>query len=223
MEKKKNSKHYIIPPSYFKAKGIKPIAVTVPNEKKAVASPSETLSQKDTPKVEVPATQTTEEKENVLDIKKDQRTSGLSLKSIRAKKEHQIKQMDVVVDQEDLPKNAFTEEAFKNAWNAYIDQLHKKGEKIMASILEMDTPKLNGTDIKLAFPNDTLKVELERAQYPLMDYLRKRLLNYDLNLDISVNEEISKKYVFTALDKYEKLKEKNPNIELLRKTFGLDV
>ncbi len=220
---KKNSKHYIIPPSYFRAKGIKPIAVTVPNEKKTVASPSETLSQKDTPKVEATATQTTEEKENVLDIKKDQRTSGLSLKSIRAKKEHQIKQMDVVVDQEDLPKNAFTEEAFKNAWNAYIDQLHKKGEKIMASILEMDTPKLDGTDIKLAFPNDTLKVELERAQYPLMDYLRKRLLNYDLNLDISVNEEISKKYVFTALDKYEKLKEKNPNIELLRKTFGLDV
>ena len=87
----------------------------------------------------------------------------------------------------------------------------------------MDTPKLINTDIKITFPNDTLRVELERAQYPLMEYLRKTLRNYDLKLDISVNEEVAKKYAYTTLEKYEKLKEKNPSIELLRKTFGLDI
>ena len=56
-----------------------------------------------------------------------------------------------------------------------------------------------------------------------MAFLKKTLLNYDLKLDITVNEEIAKKYAFTPLEKYEKLKEKNPNIELLRKTFGLDI
>ncbi len=79
----------------------------------------------------------------------------------------------------------------------------------MASILEMDTPKLVNTSIEITFPNETLKIELERAQYPLMEYLRKKLKNYDLKLDITVNEEASKKYVFTDQDKYEKLKEKN--------------
>jgi DNA polymerase-3 subunit gamma/tau len=48
-------------------------------------------------------------------------------------------------------------------------------------------------------------------------------MNFDLHLDIKVNEEIAKKYAFTPQEKYEKLKEKNPNIELLRKTFGLDI
>ena len=48
-------------------------------------------------------------------------------------------------------------------------------------------------------------------------------MNYDLKLDISVNEEISKKYAFTPQDKYDKLKDKNPNIEVLRNTFGLDI
>ena len=131
--------------------------------------------------------------------------------------------MDVVVDVEDLPKEDVSEAAFLKAWNSYVKRLHKKGEKIMASILEMDTPKLVDTNIKITFPNDTLRVELERAQNPLMQHLRKTLKNYDLKLDIQVNEEISKKYAYTTLEKYEKLKEKNPNIEILRKTFGLDI
>ncbi len=220
---KKNSKHYIIPPSYFEAKGIKAIPVTIPKEK-AVAKTSETLPKTSSEKLEDKKVENTvEEPKPNLDIKKDQRTSGLSLKSIRAKKEHQIRQMEVVVDAADLPQNSFTETEFLQAWKTYIKKLDKKGERIMASILEMDTPKLNGTDIQLAFPNESLKIELERAQFPLLDFLRKTLLNYDLKLDIKVNEEVAKKYAFTALEKYEKLKEKNQNIELLRKTFGLDV
>ena len=41
--------------------------------------------------------------------------------------------------------------------------------------------------------------------------------------DIDENEEVAKKYAFTPLEKYEKLKDKNPNIEILRQTFGLDI
>ena len=122
-----------------------------------------------------------------------------------------------------LPKEPFTEEAFIKSWEDYISDLENNGKKIMASILEMNKPKLNETTICLEFPNETLKVELERAQFPLMEFLRKSLNNYDLKLDISVNEEADKQYAFTTREKYEKLKAKNPNIELLKKTFGLDI
>ena len=131
--------------------------------------------------------------------------------------------MEVVIDHDDLPKEEFTEEQFLKAWKVYIKSLHDKGEKIMASILEMDTPKLDGTSIGLVFPNETLKIELERAQFPLMEYLRKTLKNFDISLNITVNEEIAKQYAFTPIEKYQKLKEKNPNIELLKRTFGLDI
>ena len=216
---KKNSKNYIIPPSYFQSKGIQPIPVKRPDKDDAATS-VETQTQVEVVH-EAPAI--IEPPKPILDINKDQRTSGLSLKSIRAKKAHQIKQMEVVIDTEDLPTEDFTEEQFFDAWNAYIKSLHKKGEKIMASILEMGKPALKETDIQLEFPNDTLRVELERAQYPLMEFLRKSLMNYNLKLVINVNEEISKKYAFTTQEKYDKLKEKNPNIDLLRKTFGLDI
>jgi len=57
----------------------------------------------------------------------------------------------------------------------------------------------------------------------LLQFLRKELKNYDIYLDIKVNEDMQKKFAYTPDEKYEKLKEKNPNIELLRKTFDLDL
>ncbi|WP_053993016.1 DNA polymerase III subunit gamma/tau [Mangrovimonas sp. TPBH4] len=221
---KKNSRRYIIPPSYFKNKGITPIPVSVP---KPAAVQKSTSPQAKTTSAEVkqPATKEALTTEAIIAKReaKQGRTSGLSLKSIRAKREHSIKQQDVVLDTTDLPTEAFTPEEFTQAWNAYIEKLQLKGEKIMASILEMNTPKLNGTNIGLEFPNSTLKVELERAQNPLMEFLKNRLKNFDLRLDITVNEEIVKQYAFTPEDQYEKLKEKNPNIEKLRSIFGLDL
>lgn len=220
---KKNSKHYIIPASYFNKKGITPIPVTRPKieEKSAIVAEPEPI------KSEAPKTETSNPyQQNVvkIDLNSDsKRTSGLSLKSIRAKREHLIKQIEVVIDPNDLPTEQFTPEAFYAAWQAYTDLLNANGEKIMASILEMDKPKLKGTEIHMTFPNESLKIELERAQFPLMEHLKKTLRNFDLSLHINVNEQVAKQYAFSPHEKYEKLKEKNPNIELLRITFGLDI
>jgi DNA polymerase III subunit gamma/tau len=220
---KKNLRHFIIPPSYFKAKGITPIPVTKPKvEAKTSVSTSNTKENaKPTAAAAVAEPVISIPKISINQPKKS--TSGLSLRSIREKKEHQLRQMDVVIDEDDLPKEPVTQEALDEAWKIYTAQMDKKGEKIMASILQMDQPKLKGTTIYLTYSNNTNKIELERAEFPLMAFLKKKLLNYDLKLDITVNEEIAKKYAFTPLEKYEKLKEKNPNIEVLRQTFGLDI
>ena len=220
---KKNLKHFIIPPSYFKARGIKPIPVSKPIE---VPKIEKEVVETNT-KIELEASNLKVAEPLVLpkiSINKPKKvTSGLSLKSIKEKKEHQIRQMDVIIDEDDLPKEPVTQEALSKAWGIYTAKMDQKGEKIMASILQMDKPKLNGTTIHLTYSNNTNKIELERAEFPLMAFLKKTLRNYDLKLDIKVNEEIAKKYAFTPQEKYEKLKEKNPNIELLRKTFGLDI
>ncbi|WP_299521288.1 DNA polymerase III subunit gamma/tau [Winogradskyella sp.] len=220
---KKNSKHFIIPPSYFEVKGITPVPIK---------KPSETLSQ---PSEKKPVLERVPEKEVVVTVSEPMvipkisidraktSTSGLSLRSIKEKKEHQIRQLDVIIDEEDLPKEPVEQDALTKAWNAYTISMEKKGEKILASILHMAEPKLIDTAIHISYSNQTNKIELERAQYPLLSYLRKTLQNFDLHLEISVNEEIAKKYAFTPKEKYEKLKEKNPNIELLKKTFGLDL
>lgn len=220
---KKNNKHFIIPPSYFKAKGIKPVPVQITQIEKPVEE-KPLIKEKELLREEISDNIVTEPVIPKLSIKKPANvTSGLSLKSIKEKKEHQIKQLDVIIDEELLPKEPVNQEDLIKAWNEYTESLHRKGEKILASIFEMEVPKLKDTAICLTYSNNTNKIELERAQYPLMAYLKKTLKNYDLYLDILVNEEVAKKYAFTPQEKYKKLKEKNPNIEVLRKTFGLDI
>lgn len=222
MEKKKN-KHFIIPPSYFKAKGITPIPVNKPNVENKVIEEKTQIKYPVAPKATVASVAETIAIPKISIENPKKSTSGLSLRSIREKKEHLIRQMDVVIDENDLPKEPVTQEALTDAWKAYTAQMDTKGEKIMASILQMDAPKLKDTTICLTYSNNTNKIELERAEFPLMTFLKKRLLNYDLKLDITVNEEIAKKYAFTPQEKYEKLKEKNPDIEILRQMFGLDI
>ncbi|SHJ15425.1 DNA polymerase III subunit gamma/tau [Algibacter luteus] len=223
---KKNSKNYIIPASYFKNKGITPIPVTLPNKVEKATSTSEAKTETPEPKEkisEVVEQFQVKDPPKIVLKQENKRTSGLSLSSLKAKKEHQIKQMNVVIDEEDLPKEPFTEKDFIQVWNDYIEKLRDDGKHNLASILSIDTPKVTDTTAHLEFPNATNKVELERQQYDLLGYIRKTLNNFDINLSITVNEVMEKQYAYTTLEKFEKLKEKNPSIDMLRKTFDLDV
>lgn len=158
-------------------------------------------------------------------IKSTQRpTSGLSLSSIRKKKEHQIKLMEVTIDEEDLPNDPFTLETLVKFWNIFVTKLEADGKYNLAAILQIDTPKLtNENTIRLEFPNTTNKIEVERQQFELLQYLRKAVNNFSITLDIVVNETLEKQYAYTPEDKYQKLVEKNKHVELLRKTFDLDL
>jgi len=159
----------------------------------------------------------------VATSKTTSRVSGLSLKSLQKKRELKEKIAHQQPDITNLPSDVFTEEEMLIAWQSYVQKLMTKGEKIMASVLEADQPTLKDVEIHLEYPNETMKVEVERAQGPLLEHLKKALNNYDITLVITVNEETQKKYAYTPQEKYEQLKGQNPDLELLRKMFDLEL
>ena len=124
---------------------------------------------------------------------------------------------------EKVMDDPFTEEDLVTEWKAYTEKLKKKGEKILASIFESQTPTLQEKEIHLTFPNETMKIDLEREENRLMSYLKAKLRNTHITLIIHVDEATSRKYAFTPQEKYEKLKEANPLLDKLRATFDLDV
>ena len=220
---KKKSSGYIIPASYFKSKNVSEVKIKssvsplVKVMTPVVEAPKKTepiikeLVQKKTPPI--PVIQTTQRP-----------ASGLSLSSIRKKKEHQIKLMEVTVKEEDLPNDPFTEEDLLKYWAVFVTKLETDGKYNLAAILQIDTPKLvDDHTIRLEFPNTTNKIEVERQQFELLQYLRKAMNNFSITLYIKVNETMEKKYAYTPEDKYEKLVKKNKHVELLRKTFDLDI
>jgi len=163
------------------------------------------------------------ERPQILAERNAKKVSALSLRSIQ--KKHEMKQELVAKkpDAKDLPYKDFTEDAMLAAWQSYSAIIEKEGKYNLHSHLSMGVPKLEGTIIHLEFPNNTIKLEVERSKYELLEYLKEKLENYSVNISIEVNETFAKRYAYTDREKFEKLKEVNPLIEKLRTEFDLDV
>ncbi|MCZ4319539.1 DNA polymerase III subunit gamma/tau [Aequorivita viscosa] len=163
------------------------------------------------------------ERPQILAERNAKKVSALSLKSIQKKQEIKEEIVANQPDAENLPFNDFSEDEMQAVWAEYTTNVESDGKYNLLSHLTMGVPKLEGSIIHLEFPNQTIKTEVERAKYELLGFLREKLQNYDIDLDITVNETAEKKYAYTTREKFDKLKEMNPLIEKLRQEFDLDI
>ncbi len=246
-------KRFVIPPSHFVAENLvedisvkktieKAEAPTIvdaldtnnsveasnsPSEKINGVEDSEVFSEENvTPDSQEDDLKTTEkviERPQILAERNAKKVSALSLKSIQKKQEMKKELVANQPSPENLPTDVFTEEEMQAVWNDYAAIVENEGKYNLLSHLSMGIPKLEGSIIHLEFPNDTIRVEVERAKHELLGFLREKLQNYDISLSIEVNETAEKRYAYTTREKFEKLKEKNPLIDTLRKEFDLDI
>ena len=151
------------------------------------------------------------------------KVSALSLASIRAKRELQETHKAVVKETVQLPTEPFNETDMLLHWNKYAQKLGDKGSKIMESLLLINDPVLNGTAITIELPNEGSKIDFESEKAGLLGHLKGHLHNHDITIEVIVNESVENKFAFTAQDKYNRLNEINPSLDLLRKTFELDI
>lgn len=152
-----------------------------------------------------------------------QKVSALSLSSIRAKRELEKANSSIVRNVADLPKNDFTHTDMLLHWNKYAQRLGNKGYKIMESLLLINDPKLDGTMIYHELPNEGSKIDFDSEKHDLLGYLRGKLHNHDIQIEVVVNETVENKFAFTPQDKFNRMNEINPALEVLRRTFDLDI
>ena len=212
---KKKSSNFIIPATFFTS-----LSPSVKKVQKEVTPATKVTTTTATPEAPKPIV-TEVKKPSIKNVKR--RTSALSLKSLQEKRE-----VKVISDEEENfdnhPKTPFTEEQLKEAWKKYYFKLQELGEKNIASILLAGQPSLKANfEILVNLPNNLMKSQLEKGRPGLLKFLRERLNNYGIAVTINVSETIEKKFAYTPHEKYEKLKEKNPLLEKLKNTFGLDI
>ena len=231
---KKKSKRFIVPSFHF--------LTTVPiQDKKENKNPdpgpsiyAQAAKQTDielkapinTPEKSKPAPREVEKPKPLKLTNLERKKSALSLSSLKRDKEEEERlknKKEIVEDTKDLPNDPFTQETFIKVWTSYVEGLHGKGEKILASILKADAPALKGNHIQLTYPNEMMKMELLKVKPKVLRHLRQTLNNYSLDFEIHINESNTKRFAYTPQEKYELLKEKNEAISLLRKTFNLEL
>jgi len=232
---RKKKADFIIPPTYFRN-----TSYSIVESKNSNVEVPKSLA----PKIEIPATTSIEEvavsatiapveKTEVIDNSENKpvfiptdnqpKVSALSLSSIRAKKELLEAQKGTVREAEHLPTEEFTENQMLEFWFKYAQRLNDKGQMIMESLLRITDPKLEGTKIIYELPNEGSKIDFEKAKPELLGYLRGHLHNHDILIEVIVNESVKIKNAFTAQDKFNRLNEINPNLEVLKKMFDLDI
>ena len=233
-KKKPNSQPYIIP-----AAQLKPTDSSSVQENSAVlptddSNPTDTETestninsgQADKPSEEIEGLKPSPNKIRKIEIKLEGKRTGvssLSLKSIQEKKQLEAQHKASGPAPGEIRTEEFSAEALLKAWNQYANQIKEEGKFNLHSHLTMEIPEVNGTEITLTFPNDTIRVEVERDKGPLMAYLADQLSNDQLSLNINVVESAVKRYAYTPEEKYAQLKEQNPLLEVLRSSLDLDV
>ena len=219
--RKKKVDGYIIPPSHFFSR-VLDIDVEVP-EILQVETPKEEV------KIEAPTASTemvTEPKptpSQAENIPQQPKVSALSLSSIRAKRELEKSKSRAEKEHVDLPTEPFTETDMLMVWTKFAENRGQKGQKIIEALLLLNDPKVEGTTIIHELPNEGAKLEFETVKYDLTGALRGKLHNHDITIEVIVNEEISSRRAFTPQDRYNRLSEINPNLDILRKLFDLHI
>jgi len=151
------------------------------------------------------------------------RISSLSIKGLKQKVDSSnLAKTETLAVGEHLADPFTREDAIKH-WNDFIEILETKGKKLFASYMRLSKPVLMGTNILLEFPNQGSKEDFENTNSELISYLKTNLRNYDVKIKITVMETYKPKVIYTNEEKYKHFKELNPNIELFRQTFELDL
>lgn len=230
---KKKTPDYLIPASHFK--NVRPqerLDAVTEEKSQTIASPASQSTQEvqtqpvkdNTDEISPSNTVNPEFSKPKIEIAKKggNRVSALSIKSIKEKQALQ-RQAQALENSAEAPAEEFTQQALEAAWKKYTAKMEAKGRYNLVSHMSMAVPQKKDNRLVLEFPNKTIKVELEAAQYDVLAYLRKKLKNYEIEFEISVNEEIQKRYAYTPREKYDKLKEINPLMDNLRKEFDLEI
>lgn len=212
---KKNSKPYIIAALHFNKVKTSKIPQEKSREEKA-AEIKKVIAKEQVQQVEKPITSAI-----LKDVKR--RPSALSIKNIERKKE--LAKIEVEFEEiANLPSDEFSEIKAIQLWKKYAVNLEKKGKSSLASIMNANSITVKADkNIHFELPNALMKDQLKLALPQLQKYLRENLNNFKLEVKLDVNEEETKRYAYTPQEKYEKLREKNKTIELLKKKFDLEL
>lgn len=137
------------------------------------------------------------------------------------------KQGDISEDVSD-PSNmqlnkAVTKDSFMPEWEMYLEHLTGQGKKSLSTIYKGAV--INFVDentVELTLGNTHEKEMFEDDKINITPFLRRKLGNSFFDFKIRVNQAIQVKSVFTAEEKFKVMAEKNPLLNDLRNSLGLE-
>ena len=139
----------------------------------------------------------------------------------------QLKEDKVIVDEDKTRLNVrdadFSEKDLLEEWKGLMVFVKSKGKSNLGITLGVHKPKLL-QDFLIEFPlsNAAQAEMILEEKYIILDYLRNKLENDKLDISTRIVEGDKSNIPYTNKDKFKKMLEENPQLEILRTKLGLD-
>lgn len=109
-------------------------------------------------------------------------------------------------------------------WNSYANKIKNGGKTNLHATITSHLPVLKPNFIiELKINNSVQEELLQGEKLNFLNYLRKELNNYEIQIETIIISDHTGKSLYTTRDKYEKLAEKNPALNKLKDLLKLDL
>ncbi|MDP4281794.1 MAG: DNA polymerase III subunit gamma/tau [Bacteroidota bacterium] len=149
----------------------------------------------------------------------------ISIKQTREKKEQKSSENPSSAEASQSIKQMaepFTQEQLEEAWGEFTESVHQDLPHLYSTLKKYQPLLKNESMIEFCVDNKLLEEELHQKQNELLDFIRKRLKNTSIWLQIVVPVIPKENKPYTSRDKFSRMVEKNPDLLDLREQFGLD-
>lgn len=120
--------------------------------------------------------------------------------------------------------DAFTEADLRTAWEAYAQVLRDQNKVGLAATMLQSKWSLVEHRIGLEVSNTSQVVMLGELKLDLLQFIRARVNNGQVDLELTVmNHEAAPAEFLTSKDRYDRMVERRPALETLRKRLDLDL
>ena len=200
--------------------------------KKKIENKTEESSEINTPKIEDKKDEVKVVSEDII-INKEEKQEEKSKDSEPPKKKIRKNRISLTEMMEDKKEDkidlisskrseSFSLEKMQEVWSSFTNKIKEDGKTNLFVTLSSFDPIIIAETVIIKISNDTQEKIIEENKLELMEYLRNNLENDKIEIKLEYTEEIKSNIPYTAKDKFEKMKEENPSLNILQQKLGLD-
>ncbi|WP_207532325.1 DNA polymerase III subunit gamma/tau [Desertivirga arenae] len=118
----------------------------------------------------------------------------------------------------------FSQQTFVQEWAKYADKANRESKINLYTLMTSNAPTLlDNYHIEVVIENKIQEMTLSVEKVDLLNYLRTQLRNFDIDIVTRQIEKNEKRRLYTSVEKYQALAEKNPTLEEFKRRFNLSV
>ncbi len=144
-----------------------------------------------------------------------------------SKKELSEKNVEKNQVKEDLNKyeksSDFTQTDLEKIWNKYAELVMEDSPSFYSTLMKRKPALQENYVVEILIDNKVQEGEIMEKKSEMMEYLRKNLDNFKIQLKTIITESKEEDKPYTPVDKYKKMAEKHPVLDNMKNQLNLEI